>query len=100
MSDLSPFYLSRARDNLKYWKKMRQPGSYLGGSDDNGVEFLQVRLSLEGAVWGRAMCVWWWGGGGSRGGGGGGGAVGGGGGGGGGPGGGAAMAMEVAAGLL
>lgn len=49
VSDLSPFYLARARDNLKYWKQMRQPGSYLGGSEDMGVEFLQAPVEDIGA---------------------------------------------------
>lgn len=35
-SDLSPFYLSKARDNVKYWKSMRAPSLDLGGTDKTG----------------------------------------------------------------
>ncbi|MEW5300842.1 MAG: hypothetical protein WDW36_003742 [Sanguina aurantia] len=41
-SDLSPFYLAKARSNLSYWKRMRQTDSSLGGADDTGVHFLQT----------------------------------------------------------
>lgn len=41
VSDLSPFYLARARENVSYWKRTRQPGRSLGGVDDTGTEFLQ-----------------------------------------------------------
>ncbi|GIL81672.1 hypothetical protein Vretifemale_10697 [Volvox reticuliferus] len=43
VSDLSPFYLARARNNLNYWRALRQPGRRLGGVDDTGVtRFLQT----------------------------------------------------------
>jgi hypothetical protein len=42
VSDLSPFYLARARDNLAYWRSLRQPGRQLGGVDGNGVDFQQA----------------------------------------------------------
>lgn len=35
-SDLSPFYLARARDNLSYWRNQRAPGADLGGTDGTG----------------------------------------------------------------
>lgn len=41
-SDLSPFYLKRARDNMKEWKRLRQPNKWLGGVDDAGVEYFQM----------------------------------------------------------
>ncbi|GBF94272.1 S-adenosyl-L-methionine-dependent methyltransferase [Raphidocelis subcapitata] len=41
-SDLSPFYLSAARDNLGYWKRTRQPDARLGGGPfEAGTKFLQ-----------------------------------------------------------
>lgn len=41
-SDLSPYYLSAARDNLGYWKRTRQPGARLGpGPFEAGTKFLQ-----------------------------------------------------------
>ncbi|EFJ52589.1 hypothetical protein VOLCADRAFT_103078 [Volvox carteri f. nagariensis] len=43
ISDLSPFYLARARENMRYWRDLRQPGRGLGGVDDTGVtQFLQT----------------------------------------------------------
>ncbi|KXZ46713.1 hypothetical protein GPECTOR_41g677 [Gonium pectorale] len=42
VSDLSPFYLARARSNLRYWRSLRQPSRQLGGVDDTGTEFLQT----------------------------------------------------------
>ena len=42
VSDLSPFYLARARDNLRYWKSVRQPGRQLSGVDGSGADFLQT----------------------------------------------------------
>lgn len=45
VSDLSPFYLARARENLGYWRRMRQPGRALGGVDGTGVTaFLQTAV--------------------------------------------------------
>ncbi|KAG2447856.1 hypothetical protein HYH02_007312 [Chlamydomonas schloesseri] len=41
-SDLSPFYLARARNNLRYWRRLRAPGRSLGGVDETGTEFLQT----------------------------------------------------------
>jgi hypothetical protein len=35
-SDLSPFYLARARDNVAYWKGQRASGLQLGRTDDTG----------------------------------------------------------------
>ncbi|KAG2484732.1 hypothetical protein HYH03_016479 [Edaphochlamys debaryana] len=42
VSDLSPFYLAKARDNLAYWARTRQAGRDLGGVDGCGAEFLQA----------------------------------------------------------
>ncbi|EFN55961.1 hypothetical protein CHLNCDRAFT_145276 [Chlorella variabilis] len=42
VSDLSPFYLSEARSNMQYWKKMRASDAQLGGLDGTGVTFLQT----------------------------------------------------------
>eukprot|EP00198_Chlamydomonas_reinhardtii_P006153 XP_001695489.1 predicted protein [Chlamydomonas reinhardtii] len=41
-SDLSPFYLARARNNVRYWRRLRAPGRFLGGVDETGTEFLQT----------------------------------------------------------
>ncbi|KAG2430118.1 hypothetical protein HXX76_010217 [Chlamydomonas incerta] len=41
-SDLSPFYLARARNNMRYWRSLRAPGRSLGGVDETGTEFLQT----------------------------------------------------------
>lgn len=42
-SDLSPFYLAKARSNMDYWRRMRVPqGTDLGGVDGTGVEFWQA----------------------------------------------------------
>lgn len=35
-SDLSPFYLTKARDNVKYWKSRRAASLDLGGTDKTG----------------------------------------------------------------
>jgi ubiquinone/menaquinone biosynthesis C-methylase UbiE len=40
-SDLSPFYLAKARENCGYWARQRAGGRSLGGVDGTGVEFLQ-----------------------------------------------------------
>lgn len=40
-SDLSPFYLARARENVAYWKRMRQADARLGDVDDAGVRYVQ-----------------------------------------------------------
>lgn len=42
LSDLSPFYLEKARASIREWKQARQPRSRLGGVDDAGVEYLQT----------------------------------------------------------
>lgn len=42
MSDLSPFYLEKARANIREWKQARQPTVRLGGVDEAGVEYLQA----------------------------------------------------------
>lgn len=42
VSDLSPFYLAEARENMRYWKRMRAPDAQLGGVDGAGVTFLQT----------------------------------------------------------
>lgn len=49
-SDLSPFYLAKARENLKYWKSMRQPSKSLGGPDGTGVTMLQSSAESLNAV--------------------------------------------------
>eukprot|EP00198_Chlamydomonas_reinhardtii_P006152 XP_001695488.1 menaquinone biosynthesis methyltransferase UbiE/COQ5 [Chlamydomonas reinhardtii] len=41
-SDLSPFYLARARNNMRYWRRLRARGRFLGGVDETGTEFLQT----------------------------------------------------------
>ena len=48
VSDLSPFYLSAARDNLRYWKRMRAPDADLGGVDGTGATFLQAAAESLG----------------------------------------------------
>lgn len=35
-SDLSPFYLAKARDNINYWKSQRAAQLQLGGPDGTG----------------------------------------------------------------
>ncbi|KAI8105187.1 hypothetical protein M9435_000357 [Picochlorum sp. BPE23] len=42
VTDLSPFYLQEARNNLKYWKRKRSPLLSLSGVDGNGVSFIQT----------------------------------------------------------
>ncbi|KAI3437854.1 hypothetical protein D9Q98_000300 [Chlorella vulgaris] len=42
VSDLSPFYLQEARNNMQYWKQMRASGAHFGGADGTGVTFLQT----------------------------------------------------------
>lgn len=42
LTDLSPFYLQEARNNIKYWKKMRAPSLSLSGVDGNGTTFIQT----------------------------------------------------------
>lgn len=49
-SDLSPYYLANARDNVRYWKRLRAPGLNMGGEDGSGTEFVQApaeNLGLE-----------------------------------------------------
>eukprot|EP00798_Chlamydomonas_sp_ICE-L_P005822 gene5822-6107_t len=41
-SDLSPFYLAKARENLKYWKSLRQPDTSFGGPDKTGTQIMQA----------------------------------------------------------
>lgn len=42
VSDLSPYYLAKARENIKYWKSQRvAPAVDLGGPDGAGVEYFQ-----------------------------------------------------------
>eukprot|EP00775_Hariotina_reticulata_P007520 gene7520-7731_t len=43
-SDLSPFYLARARDNVAYWKRQRAPGLQLGRTDDTGTDYMQCAM--------------------------------------------------------
>mmetsp|Transcript_8605 Transcript_8605/g.23334 ORF Transcript_8605/g.23334 Transcript_8605/m.23334 type:complete len:511 (-) Transcript_8605:150-1682(-) len=43
LTDLSPFYLQEARENMKYWKRMRAPTLSLPGVDGNGTTFLQTK---------------------------------------------------------
>ncbi|KAL6748723.1 S-adenosyl-L-methionine-dependent methyltransferase [Haematococcus lacustris] len=60
-SDLSPFYLARARRNLQEWKALRQPGKALGGVDDTGVEFMQMaaeKLDVPDASFDIVVCVY------------------------------------------
>ncbi len=42
VSDLSPFYLERARANMRYWRDSRMAGRDLGGTDGTGTTFLQT----------------------------------------------------------
>lgn len=42
LTDLSPFYLQEARNNMKYWKRMRAPSLSLSGVDGNGTTFIQT----------------------------------------------------------
>ena len=42
LTDLSPFYLQEARNNMKYWKSMRAPSLSLSGVDGNGTTFIQT----------------------------------------------------------
>lgn len=35
-ADLSPFYLARARSNVRYWKSQKAPSLELGGADGAG----------------------------------------------------------------
>lgn len=38
--DLSPFYLEQARQNIEYWRELRQPGLQVGGYKGTGVTFM------------------------------------------------------------
>ncbi|GIL58513.1 hypothetical protein Vafri_13460 [Volvox africanus] len=62
VSDLSPFYLARARNNLSYWRALRQPGRRLGGVDDTGVtRFLQTaaeQIDAPDQEYDLVMCVY------------------------------------------
>lgn len=42
LTDLSPFYLQEARNNIKYWKRMRAASLSLSGVDGNGTTFIQT----------------------------------------------------------
>lgn len=42
LTDLSPFYLAQARENVSYWKKLRAPSLSLSGVDGNGTTFVQT----------------------------------------------------------
>ena len=43
LSDLSPFYLSKARENIEYWRAQTQGGKKIGGGPDGAnVEYLQT----------------------------------------------------------
>lgn len=60
-SDLSPFYLQAARDNLKYWKSLRAADKILPGVDRNGVTFLQAaaeNLPAADASYDLVYCVY------------------------------------------
>ena len=41
-SDLSPYYLHEARDNMSRWRQMRQPRLSMGGWHGSGTRFLQA----------------------------------------------------------
>ena len=41
-SDLSPYYLHEARDNMSRWRQMRQPKLSMGGWHGSGTRFLQA----------------------------------------------------------
>ncbi|KAL4522390.1 hypothetical protein Ndes2437B_g07203 [Nannochloris sp. 'desiccata'] len=41
VSDLSPYYLQAARNNMKYWKRQRASELTLSGVDGNGTSFMQ-----------------------------------------------------------
>ena len=41
-SDLSPFYLAKARENVNYWRQQTQKGALGGGPDGANVEYLQT----------------------------------------------------------
>lgn len=41
-SDLSPYYLHEARDNMSRWRQMRQPNLSMGGWHGSGTRFLQA----------------------------------------------------------
>lgn len=61
VSDLSPFYLAEARNNIKYWKKQRAPDAQLGGPDGTGVTFLQTaaeKLDVPDASQDVVYCVY------------------------------------------
>lgn len=61
VSDLSPFYLQEARQNVKYWKGFRAPNSSLGGVDDAGVDFLQAAaedLPVEDGSYDIVYCIY------------------------------------------
>eukprot|EP00878_Enallax_costatus_P019970 GHUV01021087.1.p1 GENE.GHUV01021087.1~~GHUV01021087.1.p1 ORF type:complete len:502 (+),score=114.24 GHUV01021087.1:180-1685(+) len=60
-SDLSPFYLSKARDNVKYWKSMRAASLDLGGTDKTGTDYMQCAMEsipLPDASVDAVLCVY------------------------------------------
>ncbi|GLC41359.1 hypothetical protein PLESTM_001187400 [Pleodorina starrii] len=62
VSDLSPFYLARARANMRYWAEMRQSGRQLGGVDGAGVQqYLQTaaeRINAQDDSFDILVCVY------------------------------------------
>ena len=51
-SDLSPYYLAKARDNVRYWKQQRAGEQLLGGWRDTGKDTALGRLLESGhKVW-------------------------------------------------
>eukprot|EP00879_Flechtneria_rotunda_P014865 GHRR01015532.1.p1 GENE.GHRR01015532.1~~GHRR01015532.1.p1 ORF type:complete len:444 (+),score=155.17 GHRR01015532.1:980-2311(+) len=60
-SDLSPFYLARARDNVNYWKRQRAAELDLGGKDNTGTEYMQCAMEsmpLADASVDAVICVY------------------------------------------
>lgn len=60
VSDLSPFYLQQARDNMRYWKRLRAPDAQLGGVDGTGVSFIQTAAENLMGVEDESMDIVYW----------------------------------------
>ena len=62
VSDLSPFYLAAARDNIKYWKRLRDADAVMPGVDGNGTTFLQAAAeslsTIDDASFDIVYCVY------------------------------------------
>lgn len=60
-SDLSPFYLAKARDNIRYWKSQRAAQLDLGGPEGTGTTYIQApmeNLPVPDASLDAVVCIY------------------------------------------